>query len=117
MVLISTLYRFLFFQVKLLRDVFGFPDDIRVKVRALNVNGAKLLMPVVGQVLPFFGQVPNNVEYNLTFADEAAAESETLRALLALFRDAQVLNYETHANGLMAVAIRRGQLPTMLPSG
>jgi hypothetical protein len=117
---ISTLYRFLFFQMKLLRDVFGFPDDVRVKVRALNVNGTKLLMPVVGQVLPFFGQVPNNVEYNLTLADEAAAESETLEALLALFRDAQVLNYETHANGLMVVASRRGLLPTMttpLPSG
>lgn len=117
--LISTLYWFLFSQMKLLQDVFGFPDDIRVKVRALNVNGTKFLMPVVGQELPFFGQVPNNVEYNLSLADESTALSETLQALLAMFRDAQVENYETHANGLMEVAHRRGQLPTLatlLPS-
>jgi hypothetical protein len=112
MVLISMLYRFLFFQMKLLRDVFEFPDDIRVKVRALNVSGTKFLMPVVGENLAFFGQVPNNVEYNLSLAGEAAALSETLQALLALFRDAQVQSYETHANGLMAVAARRGHLPT-----
>lgn len=60
--LTSTLYRFLFFQIMLLRDVFGFPDDVRVKLQALNVNGTKFLTPVIGQSLPFFGLVPNAVE-------------------------------------------------------
>jgi hypothetical protein len=108
---ISTLHRVLCFQLKLLREVFAYADDLRVRVQVLNVNGAQFLGPVVGQNLTFFGQVPSAVEYDLTLTSETGVASETRSTLLAVFRDAQVDNYETNVDSLLVIANTRGQLP------
>ena len=108
---VSMLHRQLCFQLKLLREVFVYSDDVRVRIQVLNVNSAQFVSPAAGHHLEFLGQVPASVEYDLTLTSEAEVAGQARSALLAIFRDAQVEGYGTEVGYLLRTAHSRGWLP------
>lgn len=105
---IAMLHRQLCFQLKLLRELFGYGDEVRARIQVLNMNGAQFVSPTAGHHLEFLGQIPASVEYDLTLTLPAEVAGQARSALLAIFRDAQIENYETEVGYLLRTAHSRG---------